>query len=941
MSTAANRLNAVAQEARQAAEEEKAAAKAAKAEEKAAAKGAAEEAKAAKKDAKEKEKAAKEKEKAEKAAAKAAEKAGPQKTGMTLGEGDEFENPNAEPDPEEAAAVKIQAMHRGNAARKEMNANGADAAGDDAETEAAAIKIQAMHRGNAARKQQASAGGEGAEEGVPPEEGQNAGDVSSGHGEVEVSPMDDDTTGQLIYKFILRLLQLGASISGGSEANMKDGADTVKVKQDRERTDLEFTLDEDNCIKDITGRLVKAARVKGGLAIGLKLTQVNEMAVVGWPGWMVKMYIEDPDTAWPMEASFQACNPRPIRSTTVWVGNIPDATVDASGVQGAEQALLEAFSVYGAVVGVSVREKKNDSECDRPVGKQSWGVVSFERPWAMKQAMSSATEVDGQELDVKISETTIWVGNIVDEALKERLPGQVEAGAAAVEDALKQLFAKYGEVVGVSVKETYNDKRSSRAVGRQSWALVSFDERASLEKAMEAAGDCLLNSEILTLRIAEGVVEETAESRGAIDGVVDGAYAAVDGAVAVVGGVASGLQSGGQLAVDGVTGSVKAVGAVAEGSVKAVGAVAEGAVGVVTGGLKVITGESAEDKKAAAKAKKLSKEEAKKEKARKKKERKAREKAALEQAKENIAKLGAFHCDGDINAFGMRTVGTVQYDFELLKSAFGNPTSETAGRPASPSAGGGAAASHVPSEVEWRVMGVYDTQRMIVQVIGKSNARAWTIKSLEVEAPKELKIDEPRWYCFEGDIGDDEDDGAEWTIYDAASCRRIEGKYKLFTDSKADWMKQQEAKFYQEREAGERQSTDGGLVETDERSAALSKLKLSERVTLDFEKMCEVQFNPAHGTEENVKVKREEPSAEDRVKAKDAENALPVEFFRAMMAKAQKDLEETHAPRPADGFEKFQIDHDLNIKQFRPVHSAKVSYVHTSFLAQRLPAVLC
>ena len=171
--TAANFPDAVAQEARQAAEEEKAAAKAAKAEEKAAAKGAAEEAKAAKKDAKEKEKAAKEKEKAEKAAAKAAEKAGPQKTGMTLGEGDEFENPNAEPDPEEAAAVKIQAMHRGNAARKEMNANGADAAGDDAETEAAAIKIQAMHRGNAARKQ--------ASEGVPPEEGEEA--------QVEVAPL--------------------------------------------------------------------------------------------------------------------------------------------------------------------------------------------------------------------------------------------------------------------------------------------------------------------------------------------------------------------------------------------------------------------------------------------------------------------------------------------------------------------------------------------------------------------------------------------------------------------------------------------------------------------------------------------------------------------------------------------------------------------------------
>ena len=64
-------------------------------------------------------------------------------------------------------------MHRGNAARKEMNANGADAAGDDAETEAAAIKIQAMHRGNAARKQ--------ASEGVPPEEGEEA--------QVEVAPL--------------------------------------------------------------------------------------------------------------------------------------------------------------------------------------------------------------------------------------------------------------------------------------------------------------------------------------------------------------------------------------------------------------------------------------------------------------------------------------------------------------------------------------------------------------------------------------------------------------------------------------------------------------------------------------------------------------------------------------------------------------------------------
>ena len=69
------------------------------------------------------------------------------------GQPDEFEHPNAEPDPKEAAAIKIQAIHRGYAVRKEKgNANGA-AVGDDAETEAAAIKIQAMLRGYAARKQ--------------------------------------------------------------------------------------------------------------------------------------------------------------------------------------------------------------------------------------------------------------------------------------------------------------------------------------------------------------------------------------------------------------------------------------------------------------------------------------------------------------------------------------------------------------------------------------------------------------------------------------------------------------------------------------------------------------------------------------------------------------------------------------------------------------------
>ena len=49
----------------------------------------------------------------------------------------------------EAAATKIQSMHRARAARREAAALRAERA----EQEAAAVKIQAVHRGRAARKQ--------------------------------------------------------------------------------------------------------------------------------------------------------------------------------------------------------------------------------------------------------------------------------------------------------------------------------------------------------------------------------------------------------------------------------------------------------------------------------------------------------------------------------------------------------------------------------------------------------------------------------------------------------------------------------------------------------------------------------------------------------------------------------------------------------------------
>jgi hypothetical protein len=147
-----------------------------------------------------------------------------------------------------------------------------------------------------------------AEEGEPPVspaagaaagDAEESGDVAS----VEVNPMDDDPTGAAQYKVIAKLLESGATITGGPDASTTEGAHTLKLLQDGDRGDLEYTLDANNCLKDFKGTLLKAK----GIAVGLKLAVINDTDVLGWPAWMIDLMVQDPETQWPMTVGFKAC----------------------------------------------------------------------------------------------------------------------------------------------------------------------------------------------------------------------------------------------------------------------------------------------------------------------------------------------------------------------------------------------------------------------------------------------------------------------------------------------------------------------------------------------------------------------------------------------------------------------------------------------------------
>ena len=86
------------------------------------------------------------------------------------------------------------------------------------------------------------------------------------------------------------------SRQGGADPGTTEGAHTLKVLQDGSRTELEYALDANNCLKDFKGTLLKAK----GITVGLKLAVINDTNVLGWPAWMLDFKVQDPETQWPM-----------------------------------------------------------------------------------------------------------------------------------------------------------------------------------------------------------------------------------------------------------------------------------------------------------------------------------------------------------------------------------------------------------------------------------------------------------------------------------------------------------------------------------------------------------------------------------------------------------------------------------------------------------------
>ena len=128
---------------------------------------------------------------------------------------------------------------------------------------------------------------------------------------------------------------------------------------------------------------------------------------------------------------------------------------------------------------------------------------------AASAAAPAATETD--PADAKLSElNTLWVADISDDAVAKGVPW--------VEEQLAKLFASYGTVDSVTVREKHNDATSSRGALNQSWGLVTFDlegvGRADFKGAIAATLE--LEGQKLWVEIAKARKELRRETTGAL-----------------------------------------------------------------------------------------------------------------------------------------------------------------------------------------------------------------------------------------------------------------------------------------------------------------------------------------------------------------------------------------------------------------------------------------
>ena len=113
-----------------------------------------------------------------------------------------------------------------------------------------------------------------AEEGEPPEDGEGA----EGQ-QVEISVHKNDEEGGFRFcRFMERLYAGGAKVEGDAPAEV-ESMHGLTILQDGERADgVEFKIDDDNCITDFKGSMLKSK----GITLGLKLGKINSTVVLGW-----------------------------------------------------------------------------------------------------------------------------------------------------------------------------------------------------------------------------------------------------------------------------------------------------------------------------------------------------------------------------------------------------------------------------------------------------------------------------------------------------------------------------------------------------------------------------------------------------------------------------------------------------------------------------------
>ena len=98
---------------------------------------------------------------------------------------------------------------------------------------------------------------------------------------------------------------------------------------------------------------------------------------------------------------------------------------------------------------------------------------------------------------------SLWVGGIPDAELAGKPDG--------CETALRNVFSRFGTVEKVTIREKYDDPTSHSPVGKQSWAMVGFDDEShdAVDRALE--DEVMLGD--ATLEVKELVVKERLSDR--------------------------------------------------------------------------------------------------------------------------------------------------------------------------------------------------------------------------------------------------------------------------------------------------------------------------------------------------------------------------------------------------------------------------------------------